>query len=327
MNFAALSAWTSIRWYLSGHNRSLFAFEKRWWAFLAVLALLVGLSGLVWAPTIFFLPQSIPFDVSSTLYVNIVTKTITFFSKWPINFWFISSTVLWSTPVHRAAVSHSTSGLATSTTVLASSIKSTSVKWNVSRAFGHEIFHLFCIKQVASSNQKTYSLHIFRSRVVESECNLCHSQQVPVKMYGTNPRLGAQGRTLDNPRLSCSDGWNASPRVSNKYQQLFLQERFQFTAIPPILWQSAELLSRWTYKNENSPLLCARRILNPEKSEMLLEATRFSLAASGLQLVKSETITGHEEGTDGWITVNFLKGVLHDVVRPVDATCNSFRSP
>ena len=60
-------------------------------------------------------------------------------------------------------------------------------------------------------------------------------------------------------------------------------------------------------------LVC--RILNPEKSEMLLEATRFSLAASGLQLVKSEIITGHEEGTDGWITVNFLKGVLHDVVK------------
>ncbi|CAG0922240.1 unnamed protein product [Notodromas monacha] len=42
--------------------RSLFTFEKRWWLFLSVSAILVGIGGLVWAPFTFFQRVPIPFD-------------------------------------------------------------------------------------------------------------------------------------------------------------------------------------------------------------------------------------------------------------------------
>ncbi|CAG0919922.1 unnamed protein product [Notodromas monacha] len=54
------------------------------------------------------------------------------------------------------------------------------------------------------------------------------------------------------------------------------------------------------------------QMVKPERSQLLMEATRISLSSSGLSLQRCEIITGHEEGIDGWITVNFLQEILYD---------------
>jgi Golgi nucleoside diphosphatase len=54
--------------------------------------------------------------------------------------------------------------------------------------------------------------------------------------------------------------------------------------------------------------------VNATVSDDILSSVRNVLAKSGFQFTKNNTriITGEEEGSSGWITVNYLKKILQE---------------